>query len=252
MLLLKSVLFIIVLFTIPTFPVSADSQSKLIVSYGDHNAPPYAIEKGEVLYGGLIKDIAIELADELDIDISFNKTPRKRIERNLENDSIHLVLISNPKWLSNSDKLQWSDTIFVEQDVIVTKAEKNHNYKEVSDLKGKIIGTIRGYSYPTIDALFDKNYFVRYDVSNLKVNLIRLQMNRVDAIVAASTPLNYLLQQSNKPLEFKVLPVSISQHNIRAAFSPNAPISIDDFNQALKKLKDQGIIAAILRKYKAN
>lgn len=229
--------------------VLANNNTTLIVGYGDHNASPYAIERAEKLYSGIIKDIATEISDELDISISFVKTPRKRTERYLENNTIHIVFISNPAWLSNSDKLQWSEPLFIEKDIMVIKADNSNSYKELLDFRGMIIGTIRGYKYPVLQPFFDKEYFIRYDVSNLDVNFIRLELDRIDALIDADILINYQLKQSKNAQVFKVLPLTVSQQNIHAALSPNAPVDIKKFNQVLNKLKDQGVIAAILKKY---
>ena len=246
---LKIVKLVILFFAFFSTLVLSDNKTKLIISYGDHNSAPYAIEKGEQLSAGIIKDIATEIAGELDIGITFFKTPRKRTERYLENNTIHLVLISNPARLSNSAKLQWSETIFIEKDILVIKADDPNTYQEIADFRGMIIGTIRGYKYPNLQLFFDKEYLIRYDVSNLYVNFIRLELNRIDVLVDADILINYQLKQVKNAEVFKVLPLTISQHKIQAALSPNAPITIIQFNQALKKLKDQGVIAAILRKY---
>lgn len=227
----------------------ADNKTKLIITYGDHNSAPYAIEKGEQLSGGIIKDIATELSDELDVGVTFIKTPRKRIERYLENNTIHLVLIANPAWLINSDKLQWSETILIEKSIMVIKASNENKYQEIIDFRGMIIGTIRGYKYTNLQPYFDKEYFIRYDVSNLNVNFIRLALERIDALVDSEILINYQLKQNKNAQVFKVLPLIVSQHNIQAALSPNAPITLTQLNQALNKLKDQGVIAAILKKY---
>ena len=249
MIILKIVKLVILFFAFTSTLVLSDSKTKLIIGYGDHDAAPYAIERAEQLYDGIIRDIITEISDELDISVSYIKTPRKRIERYLENNTIHLVLISNPAWLSNSEKLQWSDTLFIEKDKIVIRADNPKSYQEILDLKGMIIGTIRGYKYPTLQPFFDTKHFTRYDVSNLYVNLIRLELNRIDALVDANILINYQLKQVKNANAFKVLALTVSQHKIQAALSPNAPITMTQFNQALKKLKDQGVIAAILRKY---
>jgi len=228
--------------------VFADNETRLLIGYGDHNAPPYAIEKGEKLYGGIIKDIATEISDELDIPVTFIKTPRKRTERYLENGTIHLILMTNPAWL-NSEKLQWSDDLLIEKEVIVIKADNPKEYLNIKDLRGMIIGTIRGYTYPALQELFDNEYFIRYDVSNLEVNFIRLSLNRVDALIGADILINYQLKQSKDANIFKVLPLRINQNNIQAALSPYAPITLTQLNKVLNKLKDQGVIAAILKKY---
>jgi len=249
MMILKTIKQLIFYFALIPLLVVADNKSALIFGYGDHNAAPYAIEESERLFGGIIKDIATEIAGELDIDVTFVKTTRKRIERYLENNTIHVELITNPAWLSNSEKLQWSEAIFTEKNIMVIKASNNNRYNELKDLRGMIIGTIRGYKYPELQLFFDKNYFIRYDVSNLDVNFIRLELDRIDALVDADILINYQLMQNKNSQAFQVLPITVSKHSIRAALSPNAPVTIHQFNKALKKLTDQGVIAAILKKY---
>ncbi len=242
---LLSILFI-------SLPSSAENETKLIIGYGSHNGAPYAFEKAESLHAGIIKDIVNEISAEIDIDILFMKVPRKRIERYLENNTIHLVLLSNPKWLNNSDKLQWSEPIFIEQDKMVVKATDNKPYQSISDFKNMIIGTIRGYKYPNLQPFFEKEYFIRYDVNNLEVNFLRLELNRIDALVDSDTLINYYLKHADNADVFKVLSVTVSKQQIRAALSPNSPISLRKFNQALQKLKEQGVIAAIMKKYQVS
>jgi len=249
MMILKKFKLLICFSSLIALSVLADDKTTLIIGYGDHDSAPYAIESGERLSSGIIKDIATELSGELDINITFIKTPRKRTERYLESNTIHLILITTPHWLSNSEKLQWSDTIFIEKDIMVIKADDSNLYQQLADFRGMTIGTIRGYKYPTLQPFFDKEYFVRYDVNNLNVNLIRLGLNRIDALVDAEVLINYQLKKNENPQEFKVLPLVVSEQNIQAALSPNAPVTLVTFNQALNRLKDQGVIAAILKKY---
>ncbi|MDP2561602.1 ABC transporter substrate-binding protein [Psychrobium sp. 1_MG-2023] len=228
----------------------ANAKVTLIVGYGDHNSEPYAIEQGDRLYNGIIKDIASEVAAELDIDVKFVKTPRKRIERHLGNNTMHLYLIANPQWFSNSHQLQWSDEIFVERDKIVVRADNNEIYNTLDDLKGMTIGAIRGYSYPTLQPFFEQHHFKRYNVSSLQVNFIRLDLNRIDAFVDSEILIDYHQKHLKTPPSFRVLPLDVSQHGIHAALSPQAPITLTQFNQVLAKLKHEGVIAALLKKHK--
>ncbi len=245
----KQIVFIFLLFSASG---SAERRNTLIVGYGDHDAAPYAIENAEVLNEGIIKDIATEISHELDINLAFVKTPRKRTERYLENNTIHLILITNPAWLSNSDKLQWSEPLFIEKDILVVNSKNKADYRSLADLRGLIIGTIRGYKYPNLQPYFDKEYFIRYDVSNLTVNFIRLALQRVDALVDADILINYHLKKSKNVDTYRVLPLLISEQNIQAALSPQAPISITQLNQVIEKLKKEGVIEAILEKYQVD
>jgi polar amino acid transport system substrate-binding protein len=228
--------------------VFADNKTTLVIGYGEHNAAPYTIESGEELQDGIIKDIAKEIATEIGINTTFVKIPRKRTERNLLNDDIHLVLLSNPAWLSNK-KLRWSGTLFTQKDIMVVRADNQKKYNQISDFKGMVIGTIRGYIYPTLEPYFVNKQLIRYDVSNLQINLSILDLNRIDALIDAEMLINYQLKQSKNTHNFKVLPLTISQDNLKAVLSPNTPITMKQLNQTLQKLKDQGVIAGILKKH---
>lgn len=241
------VLFFIVLFGFSAF--CAEKPAPLIIAYGDHNGAPYAIEQNEKLQSGIIKDVAKALANELNITVTFVKTPRKRVERYLANNTIHVVLISSPQWLSNHAKLQWSDPLFIEHDKIVTKVELAKETQRIEDLKQKVIGTIRGYSYPTLQPFFDEKLLIRYDVASIDDNFTRLEMDRIDALVDSDILINYQLKNISSHHMFKVLPFNVSTHKIQAALSPNSPIALASFNQALNTLNKKGIIADIINKY---
>jgi len=67
-------------------------------------------------------------------------------------------------------------------------------YNKTPDFRGMVISTIRGYTYPSLEPYFEKEQLIRYDISNLQVNLIRLELNRIDALVDAEMLINYQLQ----------------------------------------------------------
>jgi polar amino acid transport system substrate-binding protein len=128
---------------------------------------------------------------------------------------------------------------------MVVRADNPKKYTQISDFKGMVIGTIRGYIYPSLEPYFVNEQLIRYDVSNLQVNLSRLDLNRIDALIDAEMLINYQLKQSKNADSFKVLPLTISQDNLKTVLSPNAPITMKQLNQTLQKLKDQGVVAAI-------
>lgn len=53
--------------------------SVLVASFGAHNAEQYTVMETNQLVEGIIKDIAGELVDKLDIEVLYIQTPRKLI-----------------------------------------------------------------------------------------------------------------------------------------------------------------------------
>lgn len=223
---------------------------KIIFSFGSHNGAPYAITSGNNLIGGVIWDIANELADELNAQAHFVNIPRKRQSNYLTEGETDVILISNPKWLSNEGGLIWSEALFEELNVVVTLSDCPLIIKSKQDLHGLSIGTIRGYKYPLIEDDITQNLITRYDVRELDANIGKLLLARIDALIDSSILINYRLSKEENENRFQVAPLIISKHEVYAAISPKSSIAPKKIAEALKKLKEQGVIEAIMQKYK--
>ncbi|WP_076410515.1 ABC transporter substrate-binding protein [Shewanella sp. UCD-KL12] len=222
-------------------------ETPLIVSYGAHNSEPYAVLEVNQLVGGIIKEITDELADELDVDLVYVQTPRKRIERYLDTGTVHLVLISNPEWLTQGKQYQWSMPIFQDQDILVVKNNNLKQLEKVEDLKGMNLGTNRGYVYPAIEPMFAKGEVSRSDVRSITSNIARLELDRIDGFIDSKVLIHYEMQR--KTHELQLTELVVSEHNIHAALSHHAPITIEALNEALAQLQSRGVIEAVLSRY---
>lgn len=225
-------------------------EPKIVFSFGSHNSAPYAIANGSNLVGGVIWDIANELADELNAQAVFVNIPRKRQEKYLSDGDIDVLLISNPKWLGSKGGLVWSEALFEESNVVVTLADPLLTIKSKQDLHGLDIGTIRGYKYQLIESDVAENLITRFDVRELEANFGKLSLARIDALIDSSILVNYQLSQKKDSHRFKIAPLVISKHQIYAAISPLSSVDPKRIVEALKELKDQGVIEAIMQKYK--
>ncbi|NMP32514.1 amino acid ABC transporter substrate-binding protein [Thalassotalea sp. M1531] len=222
----------------------------LTVGFGAHNSPPYALIKGEVNTGGVIADIIGEISDSLDINSRFVFVPRKRIEKYLLDGTIDFYLISNPKWISHN-ALIWTIPIFKEKNVIVVKKESK-DYETLEDLHQKTVGTIRGFVYPSLTEAFDTQYISRTDVRSLKLNFERLSKGWIDGFIDSDILIDYVFKEHNYDDDFKVASYLVSEHLIYGVLSPKSDISIEEINNALDKLITEGVISAILSKYRIN
>lgn len=229
---------------------AAALQNKIIFSFGSHNAEPYTISQDNNLIGGIIWDIGHELAKALNAEASFIKIPRKRQFGYLETGKTHVLLISNPAWLNSNKNIQWSAPLFIEEDIIVTHANNPLTINSKQNLYGLRLGAIRGYKYPLIDGDIEKKLILRDDVRTLNSNFEKLLVSRIDVFIDSSILINYRLAKRKDAKQFRVAPLSITPHNIQAAISPKSTIKPKDIISALAKLKNDGVIDAILHKYK--
>jgi polar amino acid transport system substrate-binding protein len=240
-----------ILFTSLLYSLSAKEYHESIVfSFGSHNGAPYAFTSGDNLVGGIIWDIAHELADALNVRAEFINIPRKRQANFLEKGEADIILISNPEWLSNKDSVRWSEELFKDMDILVTLADSPLTINFKQDLFGLNIGTIRGYKYPLIDNNFAQQQMIRLDVRELHSNFEKLLLKRVDTFIDSSILINYQLSKREDVEIFRVEPLRVSNHRIYAAISAKSSIPYQKILAALKKLKKNGVIEAILHKYK--
>ncbi|AQS36890.1 periplasmic component of amino acid ABC-type transporter/signal transduction system [Shewanella psychrophila] len=224
------------------------SKPTLIVTYGSHNAEPYAITESNQLVAGIIKDISDEIADELDINVTYIETPRKRVERYLTSGEVHFTPISNPKWLTPNEAYRWSQPLFIEQDRLWVLKTSPKVIEEVEELFGKVVGTIRNFIYPTLTQYFEQKQIYRSDVREMPSNIARLQLKRIDGFIGSRTLVMFeLTRQQDSAIALS--PLVISEHNIHGVLSNKAPITLAELNNAIGKLNSRGVIDGIIEKY---
>ena len=79
--------------------------------------------------------------------------------------------------------------------VIFKRADDPFEYKGISSLKGKHIGTIKGYTY---GAEFDEStIFSKEEVANLHQNFLKLNAGRIDLVAGYRTVGLYMLKEMN-------------------------------------------------------
>lgn len=223
----------------------------LIVSFGSHDAEPYAFIENEQLVGGIIKDIMDEVGKEIGIEIRYKNIPRKRMDLYLLSGKVHIRLISSPCWSKNPKQYQWSVPLFKESGRYVVSAKNAFPIILYDDLKGKRLGTILGYQYPAgLTDRFDARDIIRDDAKTLEANFKRLMMNRIDCLIDADIPIAYYLKKHQAHEEFVIAEKVDSTHDIQAMMSLQMPVSCDRINAVFQQLKDSGKVRQILHMYK--
>lgn len=245
----KIVLFVIILQGV--FQLTGYAADKaLVVSFGPHNAEPYAFIKARQLQGGIIKDIAEELGKELGIGISYKYLPRKRMEAEILSGKVHLRLVANPAWVKNPEQFQWSVPLFEESDRLVMSGGHVFPVQTFDDLAGKHVGTILGYYYPGLEKWFKSGRVYRKDVKNLAANFKKLSANRIDCLIDSGILIRYYLKKNQAYKQYILADMIINKHVIQGMFSKHLPIPMKRINAAFEKLVKDGKIQAILNRYK--
>lgn len=222
----------------------------LVVSYGDYNSEPYSFSKEGKLTGGIIKEITDALAAELGVTPVYKDVPRKRIYTSLESGETMMASITNPEWVEDKTKYNWSIPLFEEKNIFAVSSAKKISIKGFEDLKGKKLGTMLGYYYPGLMEMFDKKEIIREDVLLLEQNFKKLEAGRIDALIDSDILMTYYIKKNKLEQKIIFAEMTASKHMIYFAVSKKSPINIEKINGAFSKLKEKGKIDEIIKKYK--
>lgn len=223
---------------------------ELKVSYGYHNAQPYAFIENNTLIGGVIKDIMDEVGLLLNAEIKYIDVPNKRQVESLESGRVDVLAIMNPAWIEeDADKFYWSMPLFTEDNIFVLSKDNSFKLDNHDDLNGKVLGCILGYYYRGLMDRFERNIIIREDAKSLKSNLLKLKSGRIDALIDSNITIMYTVKHLNIEDDF-VYPEFVStSYDVYFTYSKVSQIHFDKINSALQKLIDNGTLNQILKKY---
>lgn len=125
-------------------------------------------------------------------------------------------------------------------------------YAHFTDLTGFIIGVVRGYAYN--EAFIQSRALIKIPANHIIQNLHKLNQGSIDLSVGDERAIKYALQQylpmhANSfeflvpPLDYKKLYLAVSKSN------KDAHTIINNFNQAIKEMKQDGSYDQIVSKY---
>ncbi len=230
------------------FAATAIGAQTLIIGFNDGNAEPYAFISGGMINGGIIKDIGDAVAKELNVKVEYKQSTANRIKVEVKEGTIHVLPIFNPAWWPTPGDFNWTSPLFPETNIFVTSKAKPFAINGFDDLKGKRIGTILGYYYPTLDPYFKKGEMIRDDGSSLQQNFDKLKAGRIDALVDSNIILSYKLKSLGA--DFQASSFAAASQDVYFGLSKTLPVDGAKLLAAFEKIKKSGLIDSILKKYR--
>jgi polar amino acid transport system substrate-binding protein len=231
-----------------TFAATAIGAQTLVVGFNEGNAEPYAFISGNTMTGGIIKDIGDAVARELNIKVEYKISTPNRIKVEVKDGTIHVLPIFNPAWTPSPNDFNWTSVLFPETNIFVTSKARPLAIKGFDDLKGKRIGTIQGYYYPTLDPYFKKGDMVRDDAGSLQQNFDKLKAGRIDALIDSNVILSYKLKSLGA--DFQASTFVAASQDIYFGLSKTLPVDGAKLLAAFEKIKKSGELDSILKKYR--
>ncbi|MES2072555.1 MAG: transporter substrate-binding domain-containing protein [Pseudomonadota bacterium] len=184
------------------------------------------------------------LAERMGRSPRFLDLPRKRMIDALESGDGDILCGYLPEWLPGA--FDWSRP-FIPVVQVVISASRAQRPLAISDLRGKRIGTVLGFSYPELEQELGKD-FLRDDGPSMDSSLRKLAAGRFDHMVTTTSVLNAHLKQGDLPLPLHP-PLVVKEFNTQCAVSRRGRIKLDELNKAIDSLAKSGELARLLQRY---
>ncbi|WP_281558562.1 transporter substrate-binding domain-containing protein [Thalassomonas sp. RHCl1] len=227
-------------------PLAAET---LIVTLFSGEVPPYSM-KINGKRQGIIIDLFTRLAKHTPHKYVLHEAPVVRAMREFDLGRIDIEPGVTPAWRQHRPVPGIYSIVYEEAvDVLVFKEEHRFELNKVSDLYGKTVGIVRGYSYPGYDQAFASGKIKKVENSIEQSLLKQLALGRIEQIFMGYRTVLYFKKQGGV---FKDLAIGdvVGRNSISLRLHPSKAYLLPGINAALQKMLDSGEIQAIFDKYK--
>jgi polar amino acid transport system substrate-binding protein len=197
---------------------------------------------------GILYDIMLSLATQVGAPAQFHVLPRTRVQSAMEHGEIDVRCYAAQSWLPNqSGDYIWSLPLLFQRDLLVSRQGPPTSV-DAKTLPRQSIGTVLGYTYPTLQPLFDSGQLQREDARNQEQVLEKLLAGRYRYAVSNQWTLDWLNQRL--PPEQKLQGVAVLQEQQVGCYVRNDPnVPVQRILRTLLRMKMSGEIDDIIRLY---
>lgn len=218
-------------------------ESDKLVMGTNASFPPYEFTDDAGNIFGIDAEIAAAIAEKLGKELEIKDMDFDSLLTAVQSGSIDFALAGMTVTDERKETVDFSDTYATGVQVIIVP--ENSAIKTVDDLQGKKIGVQTGTTgdiYCTDD--YGQDMVKQYQNGALAV--AALKNGQVDCVIIDNEPAkNYV--KANEGL--KILETEYVKEDYAAAISKDNNELLNDFNKALKELKEEGKIDEIIGKY---
>lgn len=183
--------------------------------------------------------------------VKHDYQPWARAMKNLKEGKIDIIVDT---YINEERKktLEFSDPYAKVEIKFIKLKNSDFEFNGLKSLDGKTIGVIRGYSY---GQEFDKaTNFKKQEVSNLYQNIKKLVAGRIDLTLECEIIARVGIAQKDAQLleEISFTQNTLSSNDLYISSgkaNPKHQEIIAAFNKGLKKIKENGTYAAIMKNY---
>lgn len=224
---------------------AAAQASDLVILVDTATEMPMARFERWRLVDGIHRDVGLALARHMGRTPKFMSMPRKRIVRALQDGSADVLCSYVPEWLDG--RFLWTQPFIPIVEVLIADRSVERP-RDISDLAGKPIGTVLGYSHPELVELLGDG-FVRADGPTTEATLRKVAAGRIKYAVTGKSFLDWRLKVGDPVLKLHP-PMVVKSYMGQCAVSPKGRASLADVDRAVGQMIRDGTVNAIVARYR--
>lgn len=197
---------------------------------------------------GILYDMMLSLATQVGVPAEFHVLPRTRVQSAMEHGEVDVRCYAAQSWLPNqSGDYIWSIPLFFQRDLLISRQDQPSS-ADPAHLPRQAIGTVLGYSYPTLQPLFDADHLWREDARNQEQVLDKLLAGRYRYAVSNQWTLDWFNQRLLPGQQLQG--VAVLQEQQVGCYVRNDPkVQVQRILKTLLQMKMSGEIDDIIRLY---
>ena len=197
---------------------------------------------------GILHDLMLSLATQVGRPAQFHVLARARIAGAMQHGDIDVRCYAAQSWLPNqSGDYIWSVPLWFQRDLLVSRKEQPAQI-DPARLPRQAIGTVLGYSYPTLQPLFDADQLQREDARNQEQVLEKLLAGRYRYAVSNQWTLDWINQRLLPEQQLQGVAV-LQEQNIGCYVRNDPNVPVQRILRTLLRMKMSGEIDDIIRLY---
>ncbi|RON72087.1 amino acid ABC transporter substrate-binding protein [Pseudomonas fluorescens] len=224
------------------------AQAPLRFAVPDSWAMPMVQLQGGRPTQGILHDVLLSLATQVGAPAQFVVLPRARVQSAMEHGDIDVRCYAALSWLPNqSGDYIWSVPLWFQRDLLISRKEQPAQINP-AQLPRQAIGTVLGYSYPTLQPLFDADQLQREDARNQEQVLEKLLAGRYRYAVSNQWTLDWINQRLLPEQQLQGVAV-LQEQNIGCYVRNDPNVPVQRILRTLLRMKMSGEIDDIIRLY---
>ena len=208
---------------------------------------PMVLIRNGAAVDGILHDLAIRLAEKVDRRADLLVMPRMRVHRALLSGEIDVRCYVNPAWLDKPySGYAWSVPFMLQRDLLVS-----HSTQAIAPqrLAKQAIGTVLGFHYPTLEALFDAEQLQRDDARTQGLVLRKLAAGRYDYAVTNELALLWFNRDRSEADKLHEVH-ELTQVEVACLVRDAPDVPTRALLEAMRQMREDGEFTAILQLYR--